>query len=48
MKQQNDKLAKRQQQKFSWTADEFKATFPQNDSPKSKPTKPAKPTAPSK
>lgn len=48
MKQQNDKLAKRQQQKFSWTVDEFKATFPQNDNPKPKPTKPSKPTAPSK
>lgn len=48
MKQQHDKLAKRQQQKFSWTVDEFKAALPQNDSPKSKPTKPTKPIVPSK
>lgn len=45
MKQQHDdKLVKRQQQKFSWTVDEFKAVLPQNNSPKSKPTKPIVPS----
>lgn len=37
MKQADDKLAKRQQQKFSWTAEEFKATFSQDDN-KSQPS----------
>lgn len=41
MKQADDKLAKRQQQKFSWTAKEFKATFSQDDKPnKSQPSVP--------